>query len=517
MLNSPVFKPSPIPILRHCVPSSMPNGITAKKVGAILSQALVAASWVMHHVSTGQSLPVVLRELAPSLGQAALRGACQDLAYQSQRQRGMADALIRGLTKKPFDTLDAGVLALLRTTLALICNPSQYNAYEAHTVVNQAVEALPAVLACGLGKNVPIFQLLAHTNHNTKIVAGFVNGVLRTYLRETDERNKAALKTIEAQFNHPSWWVERLKKDYPQQWISLLEQNNYPPVMALRANVRVHSALEAQKHLAQHGILSRCVKGLPNALVLDKPLPVENIPGFSQGWYSVQDLAAQYCVELLDVQAGHRVLDACAAPGGKTAHLLERSNIILTALDNDYLRLEKLRQTLQRLSKTFVGETPYAPQPLVELQTANANQTDKWWDGQLFDRIILDAPCSASGVVRRHPDSRWLRRASDISHLTVQQDHLLRSLWPTLKVGGLMLYVTCSVFKAEGEEQIAHFLSHHNNVQLLPTLGHCLPLIRSFNDNASITLTDDTSETSLMSFPNSEQDGFFYALLRKIN
>jgi 16S rRNA (cytosine967-C5)-methyltransferase len=514
MYNPPALNPSLKPKLRHFVPSGVPNNSTKKtnKIGATLSQALVAASWVMHHVSTGQSLPAVLRELVPSLGQAALRGACQDLAYQSQRQRGMADALIRGLTKKPFDTLDAGVLALLRTTLALICNPSQYNAYEAHTVVNQAVEALPAVLACGLGKNLPVFQLLAHTNHNTKIVAGFVNGVLRTYLRETDERNKVALKTVEAQFNHPSWWIERLKKDYPQQWTSLLEQNNYPPVMALRANARIHSALEAQKHLAQYGILSRCVEGLPNALVLDKPLPVENIPEFSQGWYSVQDLAAQYCIELLNVQAGHSVLDACAAPGGKTAHLLERSNITLTALDNDYLRLEKLRQTLQRLAKTFVGETPYAPQPLVELQTANANQTDKWWDGQLFDRIILDAPCSASGVVRRHPDSRWLRRASDISNLTVQQAQLLQSLWPTLKVGGLMLYVTCSVFKAEGEEQIRNFLSHHRNAQLLPSLGHCLPLVRSLNNYGSAGVFDDAS---LMSFPNSEQDGFFYALLRK--
>jgi 16S rRNA (cytosine967-C5)-methyltransferase len=487
--------------------------MTAKRVGASLSQALVAASWVTHHVAVGQSLPTVLRDLTPHLNSASLRGACQDLAYQTQRQRGMADALIRGLTKKPFDTLDAGVLALLRTTLALMCNPGQYHAYEAHTVVNQAVDAVPAVLACGLGKHLPVFQLLAHANHNTKVVAGFVNGVLRTYLRESESRNEMALRQIEAQFNHPLWWIERLKQDYPQQWQTLLQQNNRPPVMSLRANARIHTAVEAQKHLLAHGISSRCVQSLPNALVLNKPLPVESIPNFSQGWYSVQDLAAQYCLELLDVQAGHRVLDACAAPGGKTAHLLERHNITLTALDNDYVRLEKLRQTLQRLAKTFVGQTPYAPQPLVELKTANANQTHKWWDGQLFDRIILDAPCSASGVVRRHPDSRWLRRASDIDNLVAQQSALLNALWPCLNVGGLMLYVTCSIFKAEGEAQVTHFLSRHLNAQLLPTIGHCLPLIRqskqSFNNE---TMENESSE---MSFPNSEHDGFFYALLRK--
>jgi 16S rRNA (cytosine967-C5)-methyltransferase len=494
-----------------------PNAQALAKVGAVLSQALVAASWVTHHVAAGQSLPSVLRDLAPTLNNPSLRGACQDLAYQAQRQRGMADALIRGLTKKPFDTLDAGVLALLRTTLALICNPDEYNAYEAHTVVNQAVDALPAVLACGLGKTLPVFQLLAHNNHNTKIVAGFVNGVLRTYLREANERNQTALKYPEAHFNHPDWWINRLKQDYPTTWQSLLKQNNRPPAMALRANARIHTALEAQKYLLENGITSRTVEGLPNALVLDKPMPVEQIPGFSQGWFSVQDLAAQHCVELLDVHSGQRVLDACAAPGGKTAHVLERNNVTLTALDNDFVRLEKLRQTLQRLARTFVGETPYAPQPLIELQTANANQTHKWWDGQPFDRIVLDAPCSASGVVRRHPDSRWLRRANDITQLTVQQADLLRSLWPCLAVGGLMLYVTCSVFKAEGEGQIAQFLLKHADAQLLPSMGHCMPLIQdatTYMDvpNGSNTCTD----TRAMSFPNTEHDGFFYALLRKV-
>ncbi len=515
-VNKPVINK---PTLRRAAP----NGTAPAKVGAVLSHALVAASWVTHHVAAGQSLPSVLRDFAATLNNPSLRGACQDLAYQAQRQRGMADALIRGLTKKPFDSIDVGVLALLRTTLALICNPSEYHAYEAHTVVNQAVDALPAVLACGLGKTLPAFVLVAHSNHNTKIVAGFVNGVLRTYLREASERNQAALKHLEAQFNHPDWWVKHIKKDYPDTWQDLLKQNNRPPVMALRANARIHTALEAQKHLAQNGIASRTVIGLPNALVLHKPMPVEQIPGFSQGWYSVQDLAAQHCIELLDVQAGQRVLDACAAPGGKTAHILERNNVTLTALDNDHLRLEKLRQTLQRLARTFVGETPYAPQPLIELQTANANQTHKWWDGQAFDRIVLDAPCSASGVVRRHPDSRWLRRASDIAQLTAQQADLLQSLWPCLALGGLMLYVTCSVFKAEGELQIQAFLRQHPNAQLLPSIGHCLPLI----DDAALrtampadTHADKQADTAIntapMTFPNAEHDGFFYALLRKV-
>ncbi len=508
------------------------------KVGASLSQALVAASWVTHHVAAGASLPSVLRELAPKLGSTSLRGACQDLAYNAQRQRGMADALLTGLTKKPFDTLDPGVLALLRVTLAIVCQPHQDAAYEAHTVVNQAVTALPAVLACGLGKTLPTLHLVAHSNHNTQIVAGFVNGVLRTYLREQAARNEAALRYPQAAWNHPPWWIERLKQDYPAQWQALLLQNNRPPVMALRANARIHSAVQAQAHLASHGIAARCVAGLPNALVLAKPMPVELIPNFAQGWYSVQDLAAQRCVELLEVADGQRVLDACAAPGGKTAHILERANVTLTALDNDPLRLDKVRQTMQRLARSFAGDTPHSPQPLIELKTANANQTDKWWDGQAFDRIVLDAPCSASGVVRRHPDSRWLRRASDIAALTQQQAALLASLWPCLAPGGLMLYVTCSVFKAEGEQQIGTFLAQHPDAQLLPSEGHCLPTLthereqtvqtahESAHDTAQSRMSTDgataiaTALTSVISpaiatFPNADHDGFYYALLRK--
>jgi 16S rRNA (cytosine967-C5)-methyltransferase len=493
------------------------------KVGATLSQALVAASWVTHHVSAGASLPSVLRELAPKLSSTSLRGACQDLAYNAQRQRGRADALLTGLTKKPFESIDAGVLALLRVTLAILCNPDQTVAYEAHTVVNQAVTALPAVLACGLGKTLPTLHLVAHSNHNTQIVAGFVNGVLRTYLREQAARNDAVLRYPQAAWNHQPWWIERLKKDYPNQWQGLLLANNRPPVMALRANARVHSAQQAQAHLASHGIVAHRVASLPNALVLDTPMAVERIPNFAQGWYSVQDLAAQHCVELLDVQGGQRVLDACAAPGGKTAHILERANVTLTALDNDPLRLDKVRQTLQRLAPTFASAVPHAPQPLVELKTANANQTDKWWDGQAFDRIVLDAPCSASGVVRRHPDSRWLRRASDIAALTEQQAALLASLWPCLAPNGLMLYVTCSVFKAEGEQQIEAFLKQHRDAQLLPSFGHCLPLMPEPSTHGPQNLAQSRSgsdfatdfSTDFATFPNAEHDGFFYALLRK--
>jgi 16S rRNA (cytosine967-C5)-methyltransferase len=477
------------------------------KVGATLSQALVAASWVTHHVAAGASLPSVLRELVPKLGSNSLRGACQDLAYQAQRQRGCADALLTGLTKKPFETIDPGVLALLRVTLAIICNPDQDAAYEPHTVVNQAVTALPAVLECGLGKTLPTLHLLAHSNHNTQVVAGFVNGVLRTYLREQTARNEATARYPQALWNHPPWWIERVKKDYPNQWQYLLTQNNRPPVMALRTNARIHSAVQAQAHLASQQIIAHLVPGLPNALVLDKPLPVDNIPNFAQGWYSVQDLAAQHCVELLDLKDGQHVLDACAAPGGKTAHILERANVTLTALDNDPLRLDKVRQTMQRLARTFVSDNPDTPQALIELKTANANQTDKWWDGQAFDRIVLDAPCSASGVVRRHPDSRWLRRASDIAALCDQQAALLASLWPCLAKDGLMLYVTCSVFKAEGELQIESFLKQHRDARLLPSLGHCLPVATQKQQN--------TGQSRYAGFPNADHDGFYYALLRK--
>jgi 16S rRNA (cytosine967-C5)-methyltransferase len=167
---------------------------------------------------------------------------------------------------------------------------------------------------------------------------------------------------------------------------------------------------------------------------------------------------------------------------------------------------------MQRLARTFAGDTPHAPQPLIELKTANANQTDKWWDGQLFDRIVLDAPCSASGVVRRHPDSRWLRRASDIAALTEQQAALLKSLWPCLAPGGLLLYVTCSVFKAEGEQQIAAFLKQHTNATLLPTYGHCLPVLTRSRTQTAL----NPAQSKYAGFPNADHDGFYYALLRKV-
>jgi 16S rRNA (cytosine967-C5)-methyltransferase len=335
--------------------------------------------------------------------------------------------------------------------------------------------------------------------------------VLRTYLREQTARLAAAQRYPQAAWNHQPWWIERLKKDYPNQWQELLLQNNRPPVMALRANARIHSAAQAQAHLASHDIVAHLVPSLPNALVLDKPMAVDQIPNFSQGWYSVQDLAAQRCVELLDVKSGHRVLDACAAPGGKTAHILERANVTLTALDNDPVRLDKVRQTMQRLARTFAGDSPQASQPLIELKTANANQTDKWWDGQLFDRIVLDAPCSASGVVRRHPDSRWLRRANDVPALVQQQAALLGALWPCLSVGGLMLYVTCSVFKAEGEQQIEAFIKQHSNAQLLPSEGHCLPVLTSVD----AAVLQGVTGSRYFGFPNADHDGFYYALLRK--
>ncbi len=523
---------------------------TPHKVGASLSQALVAASWVTHHVAQGASLPSVLRELSPKLSNAALKGACQDLSYQAQRQRGRADALIVGLTKKPFETLDAGVLALLRVALSLICDSHGTVAYESHTVVDQAVKALPAVLACGLGKNLPSLHLSAHPDRHTQVVAGFVNGVLRTYLREQTARLQVVLRNPQAAWNHPPWWIERLKQDYPHSWHTLLAVNNQAPVMALRCNARIHAAAKAQQHLVEHGIVSYLVPNLPNALVLAKPMPVEQIPCFNQGWYSVQDLAAQHCAELLDIQDGQRVLDACAAPGGKMAHILERANVTLTGLDNDPIRLDKVRHTLQRLARTFAGATPYAPQPLVELKTTNAAQVSKWWDGQPFDRIVLDAPCSASGVVRRHPDSRWLRRAADITALGTQQAALLQALWPTLAVGGLMLYVTCSVFKAEGEQPIAAFLNQHRDAQLIPTLGHCLPVLSNTQlanvqnapnvhqaaSGSSHPLPDSsdamfrqtmenvaqscqfewTLPDSLAPFPNAYHDCFYYALLRKV-
>jgi 16S rRNA (cytosine967-C5)-methyltransferase len=250
--------------------------------------------------------------------------------------------------------------------------------------------------------------------------------------------------------------------------------------MGLRVNRRRVASADFLQHLATAGIAARVIGD--HALILERPLPVSRIPGFVEGHVSVQDCGAQQAATLLDVHDGMRVLDACAAPGGKAAHVLELADVHLTALDADRVRTRRIDETLMRLGLQ------------AEVRVGDARNARNWWNGVAFDRILADVPCSASGVVRRHPDAKWLRRESDIAGFARQQAEILESLWRTLAPGGKMLYATCSVFAEENSSQVAAFVGRHADARCLPTGGVA-------------------SELSLL--PNADHDGFFYALLQK--
>ncbi|MEP7058962.1 MAG: 16S rRNA (cytosine(967)-C(5))-methyltransferase RsmB, partial [Caldimonas sp.] len=326
--------------------------------------------------------------------------------------------------------------------------------------------------------------------------AAFANAVLRRFLRERDTLVAATAADPVALYNHPLWWIERLRRDWPDDWRAIADADNLHPPMTLRVNVRRASTLAYLERLSGHGIDARLLDGCAQAIRLDRPCPVDRLPGFFDGDVSVQDAAAQLAAPLLaaHLSAGARVLDACAAPGGKTAHLLELGAFALLALDRDVARLARVDETLARLG-LHAGTV-----------AADAAEPAAWWDGRPFDAILIDAPCSASGIVRRHPDARWLRRAGDIDALARTQARLLDALWPLLAPGGRLLYCTCSVFKAEGREQIDAFLQRETAASLVaspPSPGHLLPLA----DNRGIAPAPGFSTAA---------DGFFHALIEKL-
>lgn len=396
----------------------------------------------------------------------ALRPGVQALAFQVWRNLGRAQALRAQLASR---TPAAAVDTLLCSALALLWDTARCP-YDAHTLVNQTVEA-------------------AKRNPATYRHAAFVNGCLRRFLREQDTLLAATQADSCARWNHPLWWIHRLQNDHPGDWEAILDAANDRPAMMLRVNVRKTSVTQYQMRLSDAGIPSRLLPG--GALCLERACPVSQLPGFAEGWVSVQDAAAQIAAPMLLEQfTGVRVLDACAAPGGKTAHLLECRDLDLTALEIDPVRCLRIGETLQRLGLH------------ARVLNADAGRPGEWWDGVPFDAILLDAPCSASGIVRRHPDVRWLRRESDIAQLVQIQRTLLDALWPLLRPGGRLLYCTCSVFKAEGAEQAKAFLTHNTDAVLLPSPGHLLPS----HGNKAQGLPDNVG---------CDYDGFYYALLEK--
>lgn len=438
----------------------------SKQSSVSLWQQLQAVAQALAQVRRGVSGTAAL-EAVPS----ALRPGAQALLFQVLRQLGRAQALRAQLAQRaPAPLADA----LLCTALALAWDAEQAP-YEPHTLVNQAVEA-------------------AKKTRRLQGQANFLNACLRRFLRERDALVRVTDADLQAQWNHPVWWIQRVQHDHPDHWQHILRANNQPAPMTLRVNTRRISREALLARWTDHGLQAKSVG--EHGLVLTQARSVHDIPGFDEGLCSVQDAAAQCAAPLL-LQGlasitGLRVLDACAAPGGKTAHLLELldEGAQVTALDIDPLRCERITQNLMREGLQ------------AHVVAADAALPKTWWDGQLFDAILLDAPCTASGIVRRHPDVRWLRRETDVAQLAAIQKNLLKTLWPLLRPGGRLLYCTCSVFQQEGDQQVKTFVEHNTDALWKGSLGH----LRPQNDNTPAALTDNLP---------GDHDGFYYALLEK--
>jgi 16S rRNA (cytosine967-C5)-methyltransferase len=436
-----------------------PTSLSAVAASHSLAEALAAAALALDRVLRGHSFNEALAALKQGAPAPALAAAAQDLCYNTLRGYGFVDVALDRLLDKPL--VDLPVRGLLLAALAELVSRPQ----SAHAVVHQAVEA--AVL---LGQ---------------ARAKGLVNAVMRNFQRRAPELMPEIEATESGRFRHPQWWIDALRLAYPQQWQSVLVESNRHPPMVLRVNRRRLSADEYVGKLAGAGMASRSLGH--QAVLLDKPCRVDKLPGFAAGEVSVQDVGAQRAALLLDVRDGMRVLDACAAPGGKTGHLLELAECKLVAVDADPVRARRISENLIRLG---LG---------ARVVVADCRAPETLGEDEQFDRILLDAPCSASGVVRRHPDIKWLRRRTDAADFGRTQAQLLDASWRHLAPGGKLLYATCSVFPEENRDQVREFLLRRPEAEMLP-----LPKFPGWDD-----------DTQGQILPSAVSDGFFYALLKK--
>ena len=415
------------------------------------------AAGTLEEILSGAALHQVLPHSLQHLHTPGERGALQDIVYGSLRQLGRLDAWLAALLERPLTDPQLGWL--LRVALYQLA----YTRAPAHAVVHNAVTA------AGQGWR-----------------RGLANAVLRNFQRRRAELDHIVDAQPSAHWSHPDWWIAKVQAQHPVHWQGILEASLLHPPFTLRVNGRHGDVASYLRRLNEAGLPAHQTG--PDAVTLDRAVPVHSLPGFDEGHVSVQDAGAQWAARLLDAQPGERVLDACAAPGGKTGHILERaasnsSAVDLIALDVDATRLARVQDNLDRL---------HLAATLVE---GDAAKPEAWWDGRPFDRILADVPCSASGVVRRNPDIKWLRRPDDIAQFAAQQAVMLEALWRLLAPGGTLLYATCSIFNEENDGQVRAFLMRHPD------------------DAERCTLPEPLSDGSLL--PDAEHDGFFYALLRK--
>ena len=390
----------------------------------------------------------------------------QEMAYGVLRWFHQLDAIATVFIDKPLKEKDRDIHLLLLVGLYQL----RHMRVARHAAVKETVEAAAAL---------------------KKIWAkNFLNACLRSYLREETRAQTAVAASSSASFSHPAWLIEEIRHDWPDDWENILAANNERPPMVLRVNRRRQTRDQYLARLAQAGIAAKAMPLTDTAVLLDTPVAVSELPGFTQGEVSVQDAAAQFAAVLLDAQPGERVLDACAAPGGKTGHLLEHTPGLaeLVALDQEPTRVTMIEDNLARLglSAKFI--------------TGDAANPANWWDGRPFDRILADVPCSATGVIRRHPDIKLRRRPEDLPKLVTTQARLLEGLWPLLKPGGKLLYVTCSMLAVENEKQLSAFLVRHpeaREVMLPMSAGRARAVGRQILPGEA------------------GMDGFYYACIRK--
>ncbi|MEO7762584.1 MAG: 16S rRNA (cytosine(967)-C(5))-methyltransferase RsmB [Casimicrobiaceae bacterium] len=413
------------------------------------------------------------RTLDYSLGQALSRATdiepqdkalIQELCYGTLRHLGPLRTTVRKLLTRP--ATDPKLEALLWIALYQV----RYSSAPPHAIVDNAVNAAARLQVTS--------------------AKGLVNAVLRFYLRNRATIDAEQPASDEALYSHPQWWVDLVRKEYPSAWAQIMAASNTRPPLTLRVNRRKGMRDGELRNFAAAEIVCRPI-GV-DGIVVEDPRNVVSLPGFSEGRLSVQDLGAQLAMPFLGVQDGMRVLDACAAPGGKTTHILEHARCEITALDRDDRRLLKIWENLARLGLSATT------------RQADAANVSSWWDGNPFDRVLLDVPCTASGVMRRHPDGKWLRRPGDVAQFAQQQHRLLNALWPVVKPGGRLLYTTCSVFSEENEVPIADFLARYADARRceLPWPGG----LRRQGEGQLLP-ADGAGEDN--------HDGFFYALLEK--
>ena len=431
-----------------------------------MNSRLAVVKILMQVTRHGRNLPDAMAKYAEKIEEQD-RPFIQAMSYGVIRLLPRLEYIADQLISKPLKTKDYDVVLLILTGL--------YQLIEMRTPDHAAVSETVKVTK-GLKK---------------QWAKNFVNAVLRSYQRQAETLTNQLKNNEVAEFAHPQWWLNIIKKNWleDKRWQEILLANNQSPPMTLRVNTKHIERKNYLKLLEKNNIAATEAKHSPDAIYLEKPVPVNSLPLFSEGKVSIQDEAAQLAAILLSPQKGDRILDACAAPGGKTIHLLEKeNNIELLALDIEEKRLERVQENLDRTQLS------------AQLLAANAFKPDTWWDKKPFDRILLDAPCSASGVIRRHPDIKLLRQQNDIPKLVKDQAQILAALWPLLKSGGMLLYATCSVLAEENTLQIQHFLQENADAELQP--------INSDWGHQQIAGTQILPGEDGM-------DGFFYALIQK--